>query len=109
MLSILIVDDTPEKITAIQELVKNSGISTEPVIVNDLRKAIKEMGEHLYDLVILDLNIPNEWGRDSNPQNAITLMELIHQDEELFCPMALIGLTCLEDIKQYGREIYKKI
>ena len=51
MLSILIVDDTPEKITAIQELVKNSGISTEPVIVNDLRKAIKEMGEHLYDLV----------------------------------------------------------
>ena len=38
MLSILIVDDTPEKITAIQELVKNSGISTEPVIVNDLRK-----------------------------------------------------------------------
>lgn len=67
MLSILIVDDTPEKITAIQELVKNSGISTEPVIVNDLRKAIREMGEHLYDLVILDLNIPNEWGRDSNP------------------------------------------
>lgn len=101
MLSILIVDDTPEKITAIQEFVKNSGISTEPVIVNDLRKAIKEMGEHLYDLVILDLNIPNEWGRDSNPQNAITLMELIHQDEELLCPMALIGLTCLEDIKQY--------
>lgn len=101
MLSILIVDDTSEKITAIQELVKECGISTEPIIVNDLRKAIGEMEVHLYDLVIFDLNIPKEWGQDSNPEHAITLMELIHQDEDMLCPMSLIGLTCMDDIKQY--------
>ena len=101
MLSILIIDDTSEKITVLQELVKECGVDLEPTIVNDLRGAIKEMEKHFFDLVILDLNIPEEWGRDSNPKNAITLMELIHQDEDLLCPMSLIGLTCLDDIKQY--------
>lgn len=101
MLSILIVDDAPNKISALKELITESGVAKEPIIVNDQREAIKKMGEQFFDLVILDLNIPNEWGRDSNPQNAITLMELIHRDDDLICPLALVGLTCLENIEQY--------
>lgn len=107
MLSILIIDDTPEKITALQKLIKESGIDQEPIIVNDMKKALKVMGEHFFDLVILDLNIPDEWGKNSNPENAITLMQLMLQDEDLLCPMALIGLTCLEEINKYEESFSK--
>lgn len=107
MLSILIIDDTPEKISTLRVLIKESGINTEPIIAHDFREAMAKMGETLFDLVILDLNIPENWGEDSNPENAITLMKLIHHDEDLFCPMSLIGLTRLEDIEKYQNSFDK--
>lgn len=107
MLSILIIDDTPEKISTLRDLIKESGINTEPIIAHDFREAMAKMGETLFDLVILDLNIPKNWGEDSNPENAITLMKLIHHDEDLFCPMSLIGLTRLEDIEKYQNSFDK--
>ena len=66
MLSILIIDDTPEKISTLRDLIKESGINTEPIIAHDFREAMAKMGETLFDLVILDLNIPKNWGEDSN-------------------------------------------
>lgn len=54
MLSILIIDDTPEKISTLRDLIKESGINTEPIIAHDFREAMAKMGETLFDLVILD-------------------------------------------------------
>jgi len=101
MLSILIVDDTPEKIQAIRNLIKECGIKQEPVIVQDLRGAIKQLYEYAFDLLILDLNIPNSWGEISNPQHAMSLMNLIQHDEDMFCPTSIIGLTRFDVIEEY--------
>lgn len=107
MLSILIVDDTSEKIKSLKNLIKESGIDREPVIAHDMREAIKEMTLQAFDLVILDLNIPQSWGDDSNPNYAISLMHLIHEDEDILCPMAIIGLTRLDEIGQYQDSFYQ--
>ena len=43
MLSILIIDDTPEKISTLRDLIKESGINTEPIIAHDFREAMAKI------------------------------------------------------------------
>lgn len=101
MLSILIIDDTSEKIQQIQTLISDCDICDKPIIAHDLREAIKFMSITEFDLIVLDLNIPTEWGKDSKPENSIELMNLIHNDEEVLCPLAIVGLTRFDLLDQY--------
>lgn len=107
MLSILIIDDTSEKIQQIQTLISDCDICDKPIIAHDLREAIKFMSITEFDLIVLDLNIPTEWGKDSKPENSIELMNLIHNDEEVLCPLAIVGLTRFDLLDQY-RDVFDR-
>ena len=107
MLSILIIDDTSEKVKQIKQLIIEGGVNTEPQIAHDMREAQRVMGNINFDLVILDLNLPNAWGDETSPNNAIELMNLIQEDEDIMTPTAIIGLTAHELINQYREEFEK--
>lgn len=107
MLSILIVDDTPEKIQALRTVIGELDRTEVSVkTVNDVKSALIELGNQQYDLLLLDMLIPFEWGQDSNPKYAIDLLHQLSEDEELNYPLSVLAITKLEDLKpEYKSEL----
>lgn len=108
MLSILIIEDTPEKLASIKEVINNfSETNIEFIIVNDTKQALDKLSSNYYDLMLLDMYIPFEWGcGESDPKNAVELLQLIAEDEDLISPLSTLAITKKEDINV---EIKKKL
>lgn len=102
MLKVLIVDDTQEKIVEIRRVL--TGFVEEPddvPICGCIREALKACSTTRYDLVILDLFIPNKAGEDPNPTNAQSFLKLIKDDDDYICPVFVIGITRAQDLTEY--------
>ena len=102
MLKVLIVDDTQEKIVEIRKVL--TGFVDEPddvPICGCIREALKACSHTRYDLVILDLFIPNKAGEDPNPTNAQSFLKLIKEDDDFICPVFVIGITRAQDLTEY--------
>lgn len=102
MLKVLIVDDTQEKIIEIRRVL--TGFVDEPddvPICGSIRDALKACSNTRYDLVILDLFIPNKAGEDPNPTNAQNFLKLIKEDDDYICPVFVIGITRAQDLTEY--------
>lgn len=102
MLKVLIVDDTQEKILAIRNVL--IGYVEEPddvPICGSIREALKACSRTRYDLLILDLFIPNKEGDEPNPKNAQNFLKLVKEDEDYICPVFVIGITRAQDITDY--------
>ena len=102
MLKVLIVDDTQEKIADIRHVL--DGFVTNPddvPICGSIREALKACVKTRYDLVILDLFIPEKAGETPNPTNAQTFLKLVKEDEDYICPVFVIGITRKQDISAY--------
>lgn len=94
MLNILIVDDTQEKIEAIREVLEGyvDNIYDVP-ICGCTRKALLKCTDTRFDLIILDLFIPQNEGEVQDPENAHTFLHLIKSDPELICPVFTVGIS----------------
>ena len=96
MLSILIIDDTPEKIKSIKQVIEDAGIHPERLdTAVSVNHAIQCLHARQYDLALLDFYIPMEFSPESNPdpQNAINLLNEIAENEELFSPVRVLAIT----------------
>ena len=99
MLKVLIVDDTQEKISKIRQVLQ--GFVDNPddlTICGSIRDALKECSKARYDLVILDLFIPAKAGDTPDPNNAKDFLKIVKEDNELFCPIFIIGITRMLDL-----------
>lgn len=107
MLSILNVDDTPEKIQALNSVIgefDHTEVSLKTV--NDVKSSLRELGTQQYDLLLLDMLIPFEWGKDANPKYAIDLLHQLSEDEDLYYPLSILAITKLEDLQsEYKSEL----
>ena len=102
MLKVLIVDDTQEKIVEIRRVL--AGFVEDPdevPISGSVREALKRCSETRFDLVILDLYIPNKTGETPSPENAKSFLKLIKEDEDYISPVFVIGITRKQDITDY--------
>ena len=111
MLSILIIDDTPEKIKAIKDVIQSSGIQIERLdIAVCVNQAIQQMHEHQYDLSLLDFYIPLDWDLSSvpDPKNAINLLNEIAFSEEIFGPVRVLAITKAKQIEQEHKDLLEK-
>ena len=107
MISILIIDDTSEKVNNFKLVLDKFCLSDMNYsIVNDIKNAINELNKHYYDLVVLDMFIPFEWGGEPDPQNAIDFISQINQDEDLHQPLSILAIT---KINELGQEIKEKL
>lgn len=109
MLSILIIDDTKDKREDIKAFL--TGRFSE-IHLNDIEEAettnegLDKIMKCQYDLVLLDLFIKNRKGGDPDPQNAINLLDQIHEMEVINCPAHILGITRMREIDEEQKKIF---
>jgi nucleoside phosphorylase/CheY-like chemotaxis protein len=102
MLKVLIVDDTQEKIVQIRQVMDGFVENPDDIpISGSIREGLKACTKDRYDLVILDLFIPEKAGEVPNPENAKTFLKLIKEDDDYICPIFVIGITRMQDVVEY--------
>ena len=98
MLSILIIDDTPDKIQELKNFILSS---FNEIKTNDIDEAcctnegLKRLLANQYDLVLLDLNISKTSNGMTSPQNALDFLDLISEMDEMNLPAHILGITRL--------------
>lgn len=110
MLSILIIDDTQDKLIAMRKFIldnfkeiKDSDINAAECTFDAVNMLTKEQ----YDLVLLDLNISKKKGGMPSPQNAINFLETIAEFEGINYPAHILGVTQLEKIEEKDKEMFE--
>lgn len=69
-------------------------------MVSETREAIAAMLSDLYDLVLLDLYIPEEFGDDAKPDNAFNLLQRVSKDRRIKKPVAICGITRFDNVEE---------
>lgn len=111
MLSILIIDDTPEKIKSIKQVIDDAGINPQRLdTAVSVTHAIQCLHARQYDLALLDFYIPMEFSPESNPdpRNAINLLNEIAESEELFSPVRVLAITKAPKIQEEHQDLLHK-
>ena len=98
-LDILIIDDKEQKIDALRQVIRPL-FSNEKIFLEDARsiaEAREMMREHSYDLVILDMVIPEL--RDDEPSHdaGAEFLNEIFDNDDVQKPLQIIGLTEYEE------------
>jgi Nucleoside phosphorylase len=108
MISILIIDDSASKVRDLKELLLRFHQIQESCIkcVQCTADAQNELSKNQYDLAIIDLYIPRYFGNQPNPENAIELLRLINEDEDIIKPYHLLGITVEKTINNAYKSIF---
>jgi len=93
---ILIVDDEYDKVLKVIALTKDS-ISADFEHVSNSREALTKLKTEQYDLIIIDLQIPEFLGEDINPHGGRDLLEYIDGHDDLLKPTHILGITSHKD------------
>lgn len=116
MIKILIVDDSPEKIKSIVEILNcNPELNDENICTcSDLVSARKELARRRFDLLILDLNLPERFGDDPKKFSGLEFLYECKESQRLCKPYHIIGLTQYEELieeykKQFDDELWALI
>ena len=106
MLNLLIVDDEKSKIQKIIDVVNELGVETHIETAADVKTTEDKLFETQFDILILDLYIPTEYGKkDEKPENARDLLDFIRVEDEIFKPYFIIGNTCREDTEEFKEQM----
>jgi len=102
MIKILVADDNERKIKNLRNILdQNPGISAYEVAV-DLISTRRFLTEGYFDLLILDLNLPNRIGDDPLPENGGDFIKELKKSVRFIKPGNIIGLSAYdESIKDY--------
>jgi nucleoside phosphorylase len=97
MIRILIADDNDHKIKKIREVIDNIPEIEEYDIAIDLVTAKKYLSTNHYDLLVLDLNMPNRIGDDPMPTNGANFLLELDRSSRLIKPAYIIGLSAYDN------------
>ncbi|MBT5305230.1 MAG: hypothetical protein HON76_00975 [Candidatus Scalindua sp.] len=100
MIRILILDDDRNKADRISEVIKTiPEISDEDFfVVEDLIQARDTCSQSLFDLLILDLRLPNRIGDEPRDMAGCEFIKELNTSTTLHRPYHIIGLTAFEDV-----------
>lgn len=108
MLNILIVDDDSLKIADVCNLldafpeIPKENIDCEL----DIKRAFQKLQAVHYDLVILDIRLPNHIGSPVINEGGISLLEAIYNTERIKKPSHIIGLSSYDDLVEDHNETF---
>lgn len=111
MISILIVDDNSLKVAAIKEvLFEFPEISSNIEIASDTNNGRRLLENNKYDLLILDLVLPNDFGDLETPENGIEFLNEISLDPNKKRPYHIIGISGYSEfINKFSHEFKKNL
>lgn len=110
MISILIVDDSSDKIRNVKDLlIENPSISESAITVtNDRNSAKRELIMNQFDLMILDINLPERFGDHPDQHGGVDFLEEINMDPEFLVPFHIIGLTEYPELFEAHKDSFSK-
>lgn len=97
MLKVLVIEDDSVKAGKLKEFVQSQGCESK--VSSSKREALAVMQSEQFDLALLDLFIPDEFGDNPSPDNAFSLLQRLHKDQRLNKPLAICGITRYSDIE----------
>lgn len=105
-MKILVVDDESNKLKAIMRVVREiDGIELDSVdITLQLNEAKEKLLNHRYDLMILDLNMPEVLGSDPDKEAGINFIEEVIYVESYKKPRDVIILTAYDELEEKIKE-----
>lgn len=110
MLSILIIDDTQEKIDTLTKFICDKFESIRPSDIesrNNTKDAFLLMKSRYFDLVMLDLNIPKKDNGKVTPQNAVDFLDQINEYGDMIKqPAHILGITQMPDVPAEYQESF---
>lgn len=109
MLKILIIEDSEEKrnsiTSAIYEYYDKSKIQVDTD--EDVMSAKRRLSKTLYDVCILDINLPNRQGEMPKKDAGKLLLEEINEMDDVYnVPKNIIGLTSYSDIYEASTDCF---
>lgn len=99
MISILVVDDTPSKLQKINKvLTEIEGISNENItVVSDSINTKKCLSERNFDILLLDIQLPNRIDQVAKVDGGLTLLKELRASKKYYLPAHIIGITAHND------------
>ena len=110
MLSILIIDDTQDKIDTLRKFICDKFNSIRPSDIesrNNTKDAFILMKSRYFDLVMLDLNIPKKEKDKATPKNAVDFLDQINEFGDIIKqPAHILGITQMQDVPVEYKEYF---
>lgn len=109
-MKILIVDDENEKAIEIKNVCEiNENFVREDInIVPDVNEAIVKMKKEKYQLVIIDMCLPESYGSTLVEAGGLELIKILNKDKRIYTPSEIIVLSSHKEIVEKYREEIKK-
>jgi nucleoside phosphorylase len=99
-MKILLLEDNDDKALEIENAIKENFPTIEGidiVKVDDIIKARQELMIRFFDLMIVDLLVPNIYGDDPNPEASINLLRELKIAPDMNMPNHIIGITAYKE------------
>lgn len=105
-MNVLIVEDDAVKYGKVRAALEDS-CATQVAIVHvvSAADAVHEMAGKLFDLMLLDVNLPRRSGEISQRGGGLLVLEEIEKDGNLIRPRYVVGITAYEDlVEEFGNK-----
>lgn len=109
MIKVLIIDDNPIKVKQIRDCLINNGVIIEDIeVVGDIVEARKKLKSTLFDLLILDIQIPERVGDSILLDGGLQILEMLKDRFRYKKPSYTIGLTGFPDSFEEYQHIFEE-
>jgi len=98
MITILIVDDSEDKIIQITKTIQSINVQADVVIASDIINAKEILNLKRVDLMVLDQYLPLRLGDEVNLNGGVELIKELHRDRLNNIPRSIFGLSVAEQI-----------
>lgn len=110
MINVLIVEDSSSKISAIKEVLSEFPELSSVAVASDTNNARRLLDDNKYDLLLLDLVLPNDFGDEAKPNNGIDFLNEISLDPNKKRPYHIIGISAFSEfIDTYSDEFKRNL
>lgn len=100
-MTILIVDDSIDKINKIKVVIEETSIAFEFLIAQNKADAMKLiLSNKSIDLMLLDLNLPNRKGESAKRLAGLSLLKELNRRATINKPKHIIGLTAYDNLQK---------
>jgi nucleoside phosphorylase/CheY-like chemotaxis protein len=98
MIKVLVVEDNSQKADQIKALIQGQkDLSSEITVAGTILEAKVNLKENIFDLVILDMQIPRRKNAEPSRDGGLELIANLSEEAYLNLPLYIIGLTAYED------------
>lgn len=102
-MKILIVDDTHTKVELVARAIAETGIDAPMTHETNSVSARRRLRDEEFDLLLIDLQLPDMPGAAPNPRGGLDFFDLLLQDNQVLLPVEVLFITSEDDLIEHGR------